>query len=178
MALKGTEILHVTGLDGAGNLSGESQTTTTGAIASLGTQNPIAPISVGTSATASVGNKYLMSRAAGSTLTLPAASGSGGTIQVYVTATTTGGAHKVLAASSSDFLNGIVTGENGGTPLGFASAAATNHSLQMPYAGSQPSGGFIGDWFELTDVAANLWTVRGMFQAGTTPTTPFAAATS
>lgn len=137
-----------------------------------------APIAVGASATAAFGKTYLLNTAAGSVLTLPAATGSGGMIRVYVTTTATSGAHKVLAASVSDFFNGIVTGENANTAKCFASAAATNHSLQMPFAGTQPSGGFIGDWFELKDIAANLWTVSGMYQAGTTPTTPFSSATS
>lgn len=140
-----------------------------------------APIAVGSSTTATAaqaGLTFKLDTVGGSTLTLPAATGTGNTYYVVVTATTTGGAHKVLAASGSDFMNGIVTGENANTAKCFASAASTNHSLQMPFAGSQPSGGFIGDWFTLTDVATNLWTVRGMYQAGTTPTTPFSSATS
>lgn len=124
------------------------------------------------------GKTILLDTAAGSVATLPAATGSGRNYRFVVTATTTSGAHKILAVSVSDFLNGIVTGENAGTAKCFASAAATNHSIQMPFTGTQPSGGFIGDWFEFTDIGANLWTVRGMYQAGTTPTTPFSSATS
>ena len=120
----------------------------------------------------------LLSAVAGSTVTLPAATGSGNRYRFVVTATTTSNAHKILAASSSDFINGLAIGENAGTAKAFASAAATNHSIQMPFAGSQPSGGFIGDWFEVTDVSPNLWQVNGMYQAGTTPTTPFSSATS
>lgn len=124
------------------------------------------------------GAPILLNTAAGSVATLPAATGSGNIYNFFVTTTATSNAHKILAASVSDFMNGIVTGENAGTAKCFASAAATNHSLQMPVAGTQPSGGFIGDWFTITDVATNLWTVKGMYQAGTTPTTPFSAATS
>ena len=124
------------------------------------------------------GNTVLLNNAAGSVVTLPAATGTGSKFYFVVTTTTTSGAHKILAASVSDFINGIVTGENANTAKCFASAAATNHSLQMPFAGTQPSGGFIGDWFEFTDVGANLWSVKGMYQAGTTPTTPFSSATS
>lgn len=124
------------------------------------------------------GKTLLLDTAAGSVATLPAATGSGANYRFVVKTTASSNAHKILAASSSDFLNGIVTGENANTAKCFASAAATNHSIQMPFAGTQPSGGFIGDWFEFTDIAANLWTVRGMYQAGTTPTTPFSAATS
>lgn len=142
-----------------------------------------APITVGSSyaITSALNNvPLLLNTAGGSAATLPAATGSGNTYKFFVTTTTTSGTHKILAASSSDFMNGIVTGNtnSSGTAKCFASAAATNHSLQMPFAGSQPSGGFIGDWFELTDVATNLWSVKGMYGAGTTPTTPFSSATS
>ena len=175
MALTGTETLQVQGFDGASNASGETFSTTTGAIAGLAGSNPSAPVAVGSSATAVIGKKYLLNTVAGSVLTLPAAAGTGGVVSVFVTTTTTSGAHKVLANSTSDYLNGLAIGENGNTCKSFASAASTNHALQMPFAGSQPSGGFIGDWFELTDVATNLWSVKGMYQAGTTPTTPFSA---
>ena len=140
---------------------------------------PAAPIAVGASKTAAAINQtYLLNTAAGSVLTLPAATGSGIKIVVITTTTTTSGAHKILAASSSDFLNGIAIGNNSNTDKTFNSAAATNHSIQMPFTGSQPSGGFIGDQIEFIDAAANLWQVSMQYQAGTTPTTPFSSATS
>lgn len=141
------------------------------------------PVSAGAAYTLSsalAGVPILLNNAAGSVVTLPAATGSGATYRFFVTTTTTSGAHKILAASVSDFMNGILTGNTNstGASKNFASAAATNHSLQMPFAGSQPSGGFIGDWFDVIDVAANLWTVKGMYGSGTTPTTPFSTATT
>lgn len=139
-----------------------------------------APVNAGaaiavTTATATTIN---LNTAAGSVVTLPAATGSGKVFRFLVTTTTTSGAHKILAASSSDFLNGIAIGYTGSTAKVFGSAAATNHSIQMPFTGSQPSGGFIGDWIELVDNAANLWTVSMQYQAGTTPTTPFSSSTT
>ncbi len=124
------------------------------------------------------GKALLLDTAGGSAATLPAATGSGNTYYFVVKTTATSGAHKILPNSVSDFMNGIVTGENANTAKCFASAAATNHSIQMPFAGTQPSGGFIGDWFQLEDIATNLWQVSGMYQAGTTPTTPFSTATT
>ncbi len=141
----------------------------------------VAPIAAGSSISltpSQSGAVVKLDTVGGSVVTLPAATGSGARYKFIVTATATSNAHKILANSVSDFLNGIVTGENANTAKCFASAAATNHSIQMPFAGTQPSGGFIGDWFEFHDVAANLWSVQGMYQAGTTPTTPFSAATS
>lgn len=147
----------------------------------LAVNNP-APVPVGSSlaiTTVMSNSTMLLNTAGGSTATLPAATGTGNVYKFVVTATTTSNAHKILAASSSDFLNGNAVGHvSAGTTLTFSAAAATAHSIQMPFTGTQPSGGFIGDWFEFTDVATNLWAVRGMYQAGTTATTPFSAATS
>lgn len=155
--------------------------TVTGTFTRTGGNTPLAPVAVGATASATSaqsGKTFLLNNAAGSVLTLPAATGSGATYKVIVTTTTTSGAHKVLAASVSDFMNGIAIGFTGSTAKVFASAAATNHSLQMPFTGSQPSGGFIGDTYDIVDVAANLWNVSGSYQAGTTPTTPYSSATT
>jgi hypothetical protein len=136
------------------------------------------PIAVGASLTAAVGGTYLLNTAAGSVLTLPAMTGSGATYEVIVTTATTSNAHKILAASGSDFLIGTAIGQNSNTPKMFQGAAATYHSIQMPFSGSQPSGGLVGDRYVIKDVAANLAEVTGTYSAAATPTTPFNAATS
>lgn len=175
-----TAVLSATSINGTPAVTIPGSLTVTGALTHSGgsIQAPVAAGATLTLTSASAGATILLDTAAGSVVTLPAATGSGATYTFVVKTTTTSAAHKILAASVSDFMNGIVTGENANTAKCFASAAATNHSLQMPFAGTQPSGGFIGDWFTITDIAANLWTVRGMYQAGTTPTTPFSSATS
>ena len=173
MALVGTETFQVIGLAANGQRAGQFESATFG--------SPITPVAAGAALTLTAAKgclTVLLNTAAGSVVTLPAATGSGLTYKFVVSTTTTSGAHKILAASSSDFINGLAVGENANTCKAFASAAATNHSIQMPFSGSQPSGGFIGDWFEITDIAANLWQANGLYQAGTTPTTPFSSATS
>lgn len=176
--LTGAEVVYVNGIAQNGQLSGQLEPTTTGAIAALAGNNPNAPIAVGAAATAVLGGTYLLNVAAGSVLTLPASTGSGGSIRAIVTTTATSNAHKVLPNSSSDFLQGIALGENAGTAKVFVGNAAASHSLQMPFAGTQPSGGFIGDYFELRDIATGLWQVSGSYQAGVTPTTPFSTSTT
>lgn len=140
------------------------------------------PVAVGATLTitaAQAGQTFLLNTAAGSVATLPAATGSGNIYKFVVSTTITSNAHKILAASVSDFLNGNASGHvAAGTTLSFSAAAATAHSIQMPVAGTTPSGGTIGDWYEFTDVAANLWAVKGAYQSGTTSTTPFSASTS
>lgn len=141
------------------------------------------PITVGAtgSATAGVsGVVYLLSVAAGSVLTLPAATGSGIKIKVVVITTATSAAHKILTAPITDLLVGQAIGSvAAGTALKFNAVTAGGfHSIQMPFAGTQPSGGFEGDVFDFTDVAAGRWHVEGMYQSGTTSTTPFSTATT
>ncbi len=127
---------------------------------------------------ASSGKPTLLDTAAGTVVTLPAATGTGNKFPLIVKTSATSNAHKVLAVGS-DYLIGEVTGQNAGAILGFqALASQTFQSLQMPFSGSQPSGGIQGDWFELTDIASGLWHVKGMFGAGTTATTPFNTANS
>jgi hypothetical protein len=138
---------------------------------------------VGATGSASAGISgvtYLLSVAAGSVLTLPAATGSGIRIKVVVSTTATSNAHKILTSPITDLLIGQAVGATAaGATLKFSAAAAgAFHSIQMPFAGTQPSGGFEGDVFDFTDIAAGKWHVEAMYQAGTTATTPFSTATT
>lgn len=151
-------------------------------ITSLATTALVGPPPVAAGATktltaANAGAPILLDTAAGSVVTLPLATGTGNTYRFKVTTTATSAAHKILTAGT-DYINGIAIGFTGSTAKVFASAAATNRSIQMPFAGTQPSGGFIGDYFDFTDVGSALWHVNSMYQAGTTPTTPFSTATT
>lgn len=131
------------------------------------------------SAKAIAGITYLLNTAAGSVLSLPPATGSGLTIEAVVTTTATSNAHKILTSPITDKLIGNATGQTGNAVKQFSGAVASAfHSIQMPFAGTQPSGGFEGDWFSLQDISPGVWLVQGMYQAGVTPTTPFSTATA
>lgn len=159
------------------NASGTNYTLTIPAITgTIGVTS--SPVAVGASLTISVAGTYLLNTISGSVATLPPMTGSGSTYEFIVTASTTSNAHKILANSSSDFFIGNAIGQNGNTPKMFPSPLATNHSLQMPFTGSQPSGGIVGDRFIVKDIASNLAEVTGTYSAGTTPTTPFSVATT
>ncbi len=124
------------------------------------------------------GKTILLDTAAGTVATLPAATGTGNKYKFFCTTTTTSGAHKILAVGS-DYLIGNINGTTSTALTAFhALVGAVYQSLQMPFAGSQPSGGIQGDWFEFEDVAAAKWAVKGQFTSGTSPTTPFNTATS
>lgn len=140
------------------------------------------PVAVGATKTAGKqsGVVYQLDTAAGSVLTLPAAIGSGLTVEAYVKTSATSNAHKILTSPVTDVLIGRATGSvAAGTTLQFsAAAAAAYHSIQMPFAGTQPSGGLEGDIFHFRDVAAGVWLVEATYESGTTSTTPFSTATT
>jgi hypothetical protein len=170
----GNEIVLVQGVAQNGQLSGQQETFTTGQIAALSSANPNAPIAAGASVTASAGKSYLLNTASGSTLTLPAATGTGATIKAFVTTTVTSNSHKVLAASTADFLEGIIITEDTGTCTGWYAAISSSYcSLQL---NGTTTGGFQGDWFEFQDIAANTWAVKGMSKSTGTAATPFSTA--
>lgn len=138
---------------------------------------------VGCGATCTVGasglNTYTrLDTAAGSVATLIGATGSGATYKFYVSMATSSAADKILTNPTTDTIIGTAQGENSGTAKVFVGNAGTFHSIQMPFAGSQPSGGFIGDTITCTDVANTIWKCDIQYQAGTTPTTPYSASTS
>jgi hypothetical protein len=171
----------------SGNLVGttDTQTLTNKTLTAPTINNAVytgpAPTACGATCTltaANSGTTTLLNLAAGSIATLPAASGTGNVYSFVVSTTTTSAKDAVLAASSSDAIIGLAIGENAGTTKAFAGNASTYHSLQMPYTGTQPSGGFAGDSFTCKDIVTNVWECNGTYQAGTTPTTPYSAATS
>lgn len=139
---------------------------------------PVACGSTCTLAAANVGTYTRLDTAGGSVATLPGATGSGTVYRLYISVATTSASDKVLTNPTTDTIIGTAIGENAGTAKVFVGNAGTYHSLQMPFAGSQPSGGFIGDTMVCTDVANTIWKCDIYYQAGTTPTTPYSASTS
>lgn len=176
-----TAVLSATAINGTPVVTVPGSLVVTGSLTHNGGSLQ-APVAVGATlavTAAMSGSALLLNTATGSVATLPAATGSGATYKFIVTTTASSNKHAILAASSADFVSGNATGHvSAGTTLTFSAISTTMHSVQMPFAGTQPSGGFIGDWFTFTDVAANLWAVAGQYQSGTTSTTPFSTATS
>jgi hypothetical protein len=149
-------------------------TTLTGGL----TQAPVAGGSTKTLTAANAGTTTLLDTAAGTVVTLPAATGTGNVYKFFCTLTNSSNANKILAVGSDYLIGNINGGATTSLTAFHALVAATYQSLQMPFTGSQPSGGIAGDWFEFTDVAAAKWAVKGQFTSGTTATTPFSTATS
>lgn len=136
----------------------------------------VAPASQTASFTAGGGNPagkvYILNAAAGLTVTMPAASGTGNKYIFHVGTTVTSNNYVIQAASASDVFNGgvaISTDIAGVTML----AAATTDTITM---NGSTTGGLVGSRVELTDVASGVWSLSGFLCSTGVEATPFSAA--
>lgn len=124
------------------------------------------------------GRTIVMSHtAAGSTATLPAASGSGARFRFIVGAVNTNN-HIIKVANASDVLAGSVNIlDNDAAAQGAYAASGTDDTLTL---NGTTTGGQVGDWVELEDIKANVWAIRGQLvvPAGSNPADPFSATVS
>lgn len=121
------------------------------------------------------GKTITVNRAAGSTITLHAASGSGARHRVVIGTTLTSGSLVIQVANASDVMQGFVMqmSDDPATVKAFQ-AGATSDTITLNR--TTTGVGSKGEWFELEDVATNLWQVHGMTAATGTEATPFSAA--
>lgn len=112
--------------------------------------------------------------AAGLTLTLPAASGSGTMFKVFIGTTVTSNNVIIKVANASDIMAGVLLGAaDGGDTVNGWETAADSDTITL---NGTTKGGIKGDYIELRDVAANLWRVDGTISQTGTEVTPFSAA--
>ena len=121
------------------------------------------------------GRTCVLNLAAGFTVTLPAATGSGDRYRLLVGTALTSGQYRFDTASGEIYEGGVFIGDSGDTTAAtadFYTAGATSNRLDMTLTSG---GGAIGDWIELEDFKTDKWLVTGNFQQVTDPATPFAA---
>lgn len=134
--------------------------------------------SLGITVAAHNGKTLLLDTAAGSTVTLPAATGSGAKFRFLVTVIATTNSHKVQVANSTDVMIGMIQtiSDDAGNPVkGYtadATAGADTITLNRTTTGSTVKG----EWIEVEDVASGIWAVRGTTASTGTEATPFTAA--
>lgn len=118
------------------------------------------------------GTVLTVNAAAGLTLSLPAAAGTGYKYTVVVGTTVTSNA-VLIAANGTDIMTGLAisAADGGNTVNGFETAADSDY---ITFNGST-TGGIKGDVVELIDVASGLWSVRVYSSSTGTEATPFAA---
>jgi len=112
--------------------------------------------------------------AAGLTLTLPAASGSGREFKVFIGTTVTSNNVIIQVANASDVMAGLVmSAADGGDTLNGWETASTSDTITL---NGTTKGGIKGDHYVLVDCAAHLWAVTGWSSSTGTEATPFSAA--
>ena len=146
-------------------------TSTNGFITGTGVNSTVTASTLAVTKALYNGQTINLSRAAGITVTLPAATGTNATYRFLVTTSVTSNSYKIQVANSTDVIQGIlnVAGTTG-TPFGSLPASDTitmNGSTQ---------GGLVGSYVEITDIATGVFTTSGALIGSGTVVTPFSAA--
>jgi len=124
------------------------------------------------------GNRLIrLNRAAGIAVTLPAALGTGDIYRFHVQTSFTGAA-TIKVASASDEIQGnaVLFADGGATVVGF-SAVDNDDTIDM-FGTSNSTGGLLGEYIELEDMATGYWRAYIISDAGGTEATPFSATVS
>lgn len=100
------------------------------------------------------------------TLTLPAATGKGGQIRVFIGVTATG--NKIIKAAGSDVIQGVA--DVSGTTAGTFGTASNTNTITL---NGTTTGGIVGSLVELIDTAAGVWGVKAHLDGSGTAATPF-----
>ena len=119
------------------------------------------------------GDTIILDRAAGQTITLPAAVGSGSVYRFFVKTTITSNSTIIRCANSVDVMQGfaVVLQDAGDALVGFETAANTD---TITFNGTT-TGGVRGALVDLIDVEAGLWSVNLRGAATGVEATPFSA---
>lgn len=122
------------------------------------------------------GAALVVDAAAGLTLTLPAATGSGMEFNISIGTTVTSNNVIVAVANASDTMTGtaINAADSGDTAVAFETASDSD-TITM---NGSTKGGYKGDRICLVDIKANLWAVTVIGAASGSEASPFSAAVS
>lgn len=121
---------------------------------------------------AHAGMVMLLDRAAGVTITLPPAIGSGDLYSFVVGTVPTSNQHRINV-TGNDSMRGTAVFESDNASdaaLAFVTGADTD---QLNLNGTTTGGASIGDWVDLLDIKADQWAVRVQASASGTEATPF-----
>jgi hypothetical protein len=120
------------------------------------------------------GKTILLDTLAGSVCTLPAATGSGARFKFVTSVIATSNSHKIQV-TGNDVMQGVcLTSQDAGDTLVAFETAADSDTITLNR--STTGSTLRGEWFELEDIAADLWAVRGVTAATGTEASPFSAA--
>jgi len=119
------------------------------------------------------GKTILISRAAGTAVTLPAATGSQARYVVRLAASVTSNSTTIKVANATDIMQGLAV-VTASTPGAFYTTA-TSDTVTL---NGSTTGGLVGSFVELTDVASGIWAVHAVLVGSGTVATPFSATVS
>ncbi len=117
------------------------------------------------------GQTIPLSRAAGITVTLPAATGTMDTYKFQIETSITSNNYIVQVANATDTMIGSAA--VAATTGGVFSPTATGDTMTMS---ATTTGGLAGGFIEVTDVKAGKWLVRAALVGSGAAATPFSAA--
>lgn len=134
---------------------------------------PVTGSSLAVTADAYNGQTIVVSRAAGTAITLPASSGSQASYKIQLATSVTSNSTTVKVANATDIMQGsaVVTAS---TPGSFQTTA-TSDTITL---NGSTTGGLAGSYIELTDIALGIWLVSAVLVGSGTVATPFSATVS
>jgi Tfp pilus assembly protein PilW len=148
----------------AGFVSGAGYISGTGAV---GTSVTAATLAV---TSAMNGMTIPVNRAAGTAITLPAATGSQAVYRFIVGTSVTSNATTIKVANATDVMNG--TAAVSGTTAAVFGTLPASDTVDM---NGSTKGGLAGSYVEVIDYAEGYWLVTAALVGSGTPATPFAA---
>lgn len=120
------------------------------------------------------GKVITIAAAAGLTITLPAATGSGAQFEIVAAVTVTSNGYVIQVANATDVMMGVlgVATDAAGVTV---PTASTSDTITM---NGSTTGGLLGSRVVLTDIASGKWAVSGALVSTGAEATPFSAAVS
>jgi hypothetical protein len=148
-------------------------TSTAGFITGTGVNSTVTAATLAVTAATYNGQTINLSRAAGVTVTLPAATGSNATYRFETATSVTSNNNIIQVANATDVMNGFAS--VGGTTGSVFSTLPASDTITM---NGTTTGGLIGSYVQVTDLAAGYYLVQASLVGSGTPATPFSAAVS
>jgi hypothetical protein len=125
------------------------------------------------------GVPVVYNNAAGGTLTLPNATGSGAKFLIFIGTTLTGGSFVLQVARSADYFRGQAsTIGSSGITIAVTANTGTLASESDTMTWNRGTTGLAtqGDYVELLDFAPNVWSIDAIYQSSGAAATPFSNA--
>ena len=148
-------------------------TSTNGFITGTGVNSTVTAATLTVTADTYNGQTINLSRAAGVTVTLPAATGTNAVYKFVVTTAVTTNSNIIQVANATDTMNGLAS--VAGTTGSVFSTLPASDTITM---NGTTTGGLIGSYVQITDIATGEFLVTSALVGSGTPATPFSAAVS